>query len=187
MRPTSAELLRSARRSLVDVVIPNVTDSWARYVAKGMDKVLEHVELRCRLEYQLLVEDTRELRELFGHLAEELDAPESGNGPVAILGELSAELRSCLADRAVVDGPTAMPDQVLEENETHRAVLVSVIESLDEAARGDEALAERLAPLQAEVRATVRRELDRDLQLATPTFMLFGPPPPLVKGGGTPT
>ena len=53
MRPTTHELLESARHSLRDVVLPAVDDEWARYVAKCTDKLLAAVQVRLARELEL--------------------------------------------------------------------------------------------------------------------------------------
>lgn len=178
MRPYPDELLRSMRRSLNEVIIPNLADDWARYVAKGMEKIIVHLELRSLHEPTFLVQDTAELKELLAGLADDL-AGEPLAASDALLA-LADDLRATAAAPPVegVDVRT-----LTEANEAQRAALVRAIETMEIAARSDPAVGERLEALRERMRAFIRRELDRDIQLAEPTFMLFGPPV-TPKGGG---
>jgi hypothetical protein len=166
VRPTQEQLLRSVRESLSDVVIPNVDDSWARYVAKGMEKILLHLEQRAAHEHEFLVRDTIELRALFTALASDEGLAAAGS-----FIPLAADLRDTLDQPALAEGDPPDALALLEENERHRALLVDVI-NVVEARDADTAL----AAVRESVRAMVRDELERDLELARPTFMLFGPP-----------
>jgi hypothetical protein len=71
-----------------------------------------------------------------------------------------------------------------EANEARRRLLVEAIEAMDDAER-DDALRESVSDCRIHVRAYLRRELDRDVVLARPTFMSFGPPVPRSEGAGT--
>ena len=171
MRPYPDELLRSMRRSLNEVIIPNLADDWARYVAKGMEKIIVHLELRLLHEPTFLVQDTDELKELLAGLADDLvgEPLVSSDALVTLADDLRATAAALPAEGVDVRTLT-------EANEVQRGALVRAIETMEVAAQSDPALGERLEPLRERMRAFIRRELDRDIKLAEPTFMLFGPP-----------
>ena len=73
MRPYPDELLRSINRSLTEVIIPNIGDDWARYVARSMEKMISHLELRYKHELEYLATDTAELDALLRELRPALD------------------------------------------------------------------------------------------------------------------
>ena len=72
MRPDPDELLRIMRKSLKTVVTPAVCDEWPSYVAKSIERVLEHLERRWLHEIRFLADDTEEMRELFSGLKADL-------------------------------------------------------------------------------------------------------------------
>jgi hypothetical protein len=185
MRPYPDELLRSLRHSMREVVIPAIEEPWPRYVAKAIEKLLEHLELRALHEERFLSEDIEELDELFEWLKVGFTEP-----PLASSITLSAWCRvQAPGDPGRGDAPRgegeATPQfglQVLNEaNEARRAHLVAAIEAMDEAGH-DDALRSSIAECRNHVRAYLRRELDRDVLLARPTFMSFGPPVPRAEG-----
>lgn len=171
MRPSPDELLRSMRETLTTLIIPNVADDWARYAAKAMEKIILHLELRWLHELTLLTLDTVELDELLRAVQNDL----------AGFGERSELTGACTAigDR-LRDGPppAEAPDVtgVSARNEAYRATLAEVIGRLERAADAPD-LREGLEPVRERIRAYLRRELDRDVELTAPTFMSFGPPP----------
>jgi hypothetical protein len=174
MRPYPDELLRSINRSLTEVVIPNIGDDWARYVARSMEKLISHLELRFKHELEFLATDTAELDELLREIRPALEG-----GDLAGRGELDA-VRSVLIER--LDGAAPLPPApdvagLNATNEAYRATLQAAIEGL-EAAAADERLRAQLEPLRDRIRVHLRRQLDRDRTLAEPTDMLFGPPLP---------
>lgn len=178
MRPYPDELLRSINRSLTEVIIPNIDDDWARYVARSLEKMISHLEQRWLHELELLAVDTAELDELLRELGPALE--EDG---LAGRDELDA-VRSALAER--LDNAAPLPPApdvqgLNATNEAYRGTLQATIEGL-EAAAADDVLRERLEPLRDRIRAHLRRELDRDAVLAEPTYMLFGPPLPKQEG-----
>ncbi|HLN05383.1 MAG TPA: hypothetical protein VK217_03830 [Acidimicrobiales bacterium] len=189
MRPYPDELLRSLRHSLREVVIPAIEEPWPRYVAKAMEKLLEHLELRALHEERLLAEDITELDEVLGSLAESfadpslassaalsawraLPLPGSATGALGHRGESGAGVAQAQGLQALNEG-----------NEARRAHLVAAIEAMDTAER-DDALETALAECRARVRTYLRRELDRDVLLTRPTFMSFGPPVARTEGAG---
>lgn len=174
MRPYPEDLLRSVRESLNSVIVPNLADDWARYVAKGMEKIVLHLELRWRHELEFLARDTVELDGLLRELRSALDS-----GPLAgrpELAQVSAALAGRLERAEVLQAPPDVPG-MYAQNEAYRATLVTVIDEMEKAAH-DLTLREQLEPLRERIRAYLRRELDRDVTLAKPTYMLFGPPLP---------
>jgi hypothetical protein len=177
MRPYPDELLRSMNQSLTEVIIPNIDDDWARYVARSMEKMIAHLELRWRHELEFLALDTVELDELLRELRPSLE-----EGGLAGRSELNT-VRSTIAER--LDGTDPLPSApdvagLNATNDAYRGTLQTTIEGLEAAAADDE-LRERLEPLRERIRAHLRRELDRDMVLAEPTNMLFGPPLPKDK------
>lgn len=180
MRPYPDDLLRSMRESLNTVIIPNLADDWARYVAKAMEKIILHLELRWQHELEFLAVDTAELDELLRTLQSALKEE-----PFSRRAEL-ADVTAAIALR--LDGagaPPPPPDvgEINARNEAYRATLVDIIDGMEQAAL-DPALRDRLEPLRERIRTYLRRELDRDVTLAEPTHMLFGPPTPEIAGGG---
>jgi hypothetical protein len=175
MKPTPEHLVRSVRQTLTDVIIPTIGDDWARYEAKAAEKLLLHLELRLRHEHRLLIEDSRQLRDLFRSVIDVVDAEG--------LESAAGEMRTRLDSPALADGNVPTVDELRDENTRHRAALVALIEEMERATRDDAELAARLEPSRNQVRSAIRDELDRDLLLAEPTFMLFGPPTP-ARGDG---
>lgn len=178
MRPYPDELLRSMNRSLTEVIIPNIGDDWARYVARSMEKMISHLEQRWKHELAFLAADTAELDALLRELRPALEADD-----LAGRAELD-RVRSAIADR--LDGAAPLPpapdiEGLNTTNEAYRGTLQAAIEGLEEAA-ADAELRARLEPLRDRIRAHLRRELDRDAVLAEPTYMLFGPPLPKQEG-----
>jgi len=170
VRPRPDELLRSINRSLGEVIIPNLADDWARYVARSMEKIVAHLAVRWRLELELAAEDAAELDELLRELAPALRELDGG-------GRLAGATAAIEARLAAAPGPPPAPDVagVLSASEAYRATLQEVIEEL-ESAGDDPDLRARLEPLRERIRRYLRRELDRDRVLSEPTDMLFGPP-----------
>lgn len=177
MRPYPDELLRSINRSLTEVIIPNIGDDWARYVARSMEKMISHLELRWKHELELLATDTAELDELLRGLRPRLE-----DGGLDGRTELDA-VRTALGERLDNAAPLPPAPDVVglnATNEAYRATLQATIEGL-EAAAADEELRARLEPLRDRIRVHLRRQLDRDRTLTEPTDMLFGPPLPSEK------
>ncbi len=174
MRPYPDELLRSLRQSMREVVIPAIEEPWPRYVAKAMEKILEHLELRALHEERFLADDSAELDELFDLLTGALSAPGLVElAPIAAWLALAAPAPPPSGDHSAQSLAALNAG-----NEARRAHLVSAIEAMD-ASGADEAL----APIRTEVRSYLRRELDRDVVLTRPTFMSFAPPTPKSTGG----
>src|SRR5215475_4995652 len=73
MRPYPPELLRSINKSLNEVIIPELADDWARYVARSMEKIIAHLARRWEQEIEFLALDTVELDALFRELLPSLD------------------------------------------------------------------------------------------------------------------
>ncbi|MGE3621406.1 MAG: hypothetical protein AB7L84_13180 [Acidimicrobiia bacterium] len=170
MRPDPDELLRLMRKSLKTVVTPAVSEEWPTYVAKSIERMLEHLERRWEHEIRFLADDTEEMRELFAKLKVELAG---AGGPAAdavqeVVGELDQLLdEPSLASRAVVY------DDLSAENQAHRAALEKLVLALDDAQGEERAEASRVP-----IRAYLKRQLARDVELAEPTFMRFGAPTP---------
>lgn len=173
MRPYPDEVLRSILDSLRNVIIPNLDDDWARYTAKGMEKLILHLELRWQHELEYLAVDSLELHELMSELRASLEQdalPASGDVDAA---------RAALG--ALLDGASPPPPAVdlkaiHATNEAYRETLTTVIEALSRAGTKE------LEPARDKIRLHLRRQLDRDLELTRPTFMLFGAPPATAAG-----
>ena len=178
MRPYPDELLRSMNRSLTEVIIPALEDDWARYVARSMEKMISHLELRWRHELEFLAVDTAELDDLLRELRPALEA--GGLAGRAELNDVRAAISGCL-DPAAPLPPAPDITRLNATNEAYRGTLQAAIEGL-EAASADDGLRKLLEPLRDRIRAHLRRELDRDIILAEPTYMLFGPPLPKQPG-----
>lgn len=171
MRPFPDEILRSMQYSLQAYVIPNVNDKWGAYVAKVMKKMLLHLELRWKLEGPLLLEDIADLRAVLTSLRTALTGPVLGNENVA--GELVARIDAVLAETGALPVGYVSIESLTTMNEALRETLVVAIGACDVLAeRGFETT---LAPARDEIRAYLRREVDRDNQLVEPTFMSFAP------------
>jgi hypothetical protein len=169
VRPYPDQLLRSIRQSLTEVVIPKIDDDWARYVARSLEKIVEHLERRWRYELAFAVEDVRELAELLRELQASLAEPGLAERP-----ELAAPRAAIERRLAAGAAPDAAPDlrKLTEQNERYRRTLVAAIDRLEDAA-GDATLGERLEPVRARIRKYLRRHLDRELVFTAPTDMLF--------------
>jgi hypothetical protein len=154
MRPYPDEILRSMRFSVDTYLLPNLTDKWALYVARSMKRMLVHLERRFDLEGDLLVEDSRDLQQLLARLGDGLPDELAGQ-----LADLDAEY-----PREFVRVATLAKD-----NEYLRDLLDRTIRSLPAGVRHDQA--------RADIRACLHRQMQRDVQLAEPTFVSFAPPP----------
>lgn len=170
MRPDPDELLRIMRKSLKTVVTPAITEEWPTYVAKSIERMLEHLERRWEHEIGFLAEDTEEMRVLFGTLRGELDG---AGGPAAdAIREVIDEFDRLLDEPSLASH--AVTYRALSaENQDHRAALERLVLALD-AAEGDRRAEATRVPL----RAYLGNQLARDAQLAEPTFMRFGAPTP---------
>ena len=173
MRPTTHELLESARHSLRDVVLPAVDDEWARYVAKCTDKLLAAVQVRLARELELLAIDTAETAELLARL----EVPES-----PVLSQVHDLLTDPLPVEIRPEQAAGLAERVTAGNDAGRTRLVALVDALHDAQSGEEAAAlpdDVRAGVEAaheEVRALLRRQLARDSELMAPTFMAFGDP-----------
>lgn len=171
MRPFPDEILRSMQYSLQTYVIPNVNDKWGVYVAKVMKKMLLHLELRWKLEGPLLLEDIADLRTVLASVRAALSAPAFAKDGDA--GSLVARIDATLADSRELPAGYVSIEALTKVSEALRETLVAVIGTCDLLAeRGFEAV---LAPSRDEIRAYLRREVDRDNQMVEPTFMSFSP------------
>ena len=169
MRPTTHELLESARHSLREVVLPAVDDEWARYVAKCTDKLLAAVQVRLAREVELLALDTAETAELLAGL----EVPRS---------PALSRIRDLLAEPLPVAVPpdlaAGLADRVAAGNDAGRTRLVALVDALHDAQAGplpDDVRA-GVEAAHEQVRALLRRQLARDSELMAPTFMAFGDP-----------
>ncbi len=172
MKPLPEQILHSIRYSLETVIIPQLDDRWARYEAKTIGKMLEHLELRWKHETTLLLEGSRDLADVFEKLAPQIEVL---SGDHKGRPRLVDDMRSA-ANRA--DGlpkRIAGVEELTEDNDSLRALMVRVIESLDEIAETSD---DSLAEIRDEIGRYLRREIDRDNQLAHPTHMSFAPPKP---------
>ena len=172
MRPFPDEILRSMQFSLQTYVIPNVSDKWGSYVAKVMKKMLLHLELRWKLEGPLLLEDIMDLRSVLASIRAALSAAAFARNEDA--GALVERIDTSLAATSELPSGYVSIEMLTQHSETLRETLVTVIGTCDLLAeRGFETT---LAPVRDEIRAYLRREVDRDDQLVEPTFMSFAPP-----------
>jgi hypothetical protein len=174
MRPYPDDLLRSMRESLTTVIIPNLADDWARYVAKAMEKIVLHLELRWQHELEFLAADSADINQLLKELQSALGAQ-----AFSARSELAEPMAAIAAQLERAGDLLPAPDAgaINAENETYRAALVEIIDGLERAA-DDLVLREQLEPLRERIRTYLRRGLDRDISLAEPTNMLFGAPSP---------
>ncbi|MCZ7527170.1 MAG: hypothetical protein M5U14_12780 [Acidimicrobiia bacterium] len=180
MRPYPDEILRSMRDTLDQSIIPNLRDQWAVYAAKVMDKMMEHLEIRWRREAPLLAEDTEDLLGVLSGLRDALGGPALAghDGLAGLRGRVDAGVAEAV-DRPA--DPTSIVS-LTEHNEALRRLVVDAIEAMDAAAAAEPGLGEVLAAPREDIRCYLRRELDRDVELARPTFMSFAPPKPKKAG-----
>lgn len=181
MRPYPDDLLRSMRESLNTVIIPNLADDWARYVAKAMEKIILHLELRWQNELTFLAADSADIDQLLRELQSALSVE-----PFGARSELAEPVAAIAAqlDRAGDLLPAPDVGAINAQNETYRAALVEIIDGLERAAL-DLVLRDRLEPQRERIRTYLRRGLDRDISLAEPTNMLFGAPSPQTAQEGS--
>jgi hypothetical protein len=142
-----------------------VADDWPSYVAKSIERMLEHVERRWELELGQLATDTEELRTLFGTLADEVD------GAGGDVSRQAAEMRSLLAEPSLASRAVEFAE-LSAENQAHRRVLESLILAFD-AEPGATDIAESVRPA---IHDYLDRQLARDAELAAPVYMRFGAP-----------
>ena len=174
MRPTAHELIESVRHSLREIVLPAVDDEWARYVATCADKLLVAVQVRMDVELASLALDTAETAALLAELRSRLGAEGS-----PALADLSAALDRddlpVVLDPAQADGLAA---RLAGADDEARARLAEIVDRLYAAERAELSPADRATVTGAHdlVRAHLRRQLARDVELMAPTFMAFGDP-----------
>ena len=176
MRPHAHELIESVRHSLHDVVLPAVDDEWARYVGKCIDKLLVAVQVRMAHELAHLATDTHETAQLFEALRSRLtDLP--GGEPAL------AELRAAVGAAAVTPAldPAQAEDllaRVGAANELARTQLARLVDLLYAAGRAElpSPARDAVSAAHESVREHLRRQLARDVELMSPTFMAFGDP-----------
>lgn len=172
MRPYPGEILRSMQFSLDTYVIPNVEDKWGSYVAKVMRRMLIHLERRWQLEGPLLIEDTHDLRDVLAQMGDRLTNLE-GDAAGDTAAHLIDLVGTALDETAEEPSGYVSIEQLTGRNERLREALVGLIEGLDRLA--GEVGHEQLDPLRHDLRLYLRRQTDRDKQLAEPTFMSFSP------------
>lgn len=169
MRPDPDELLRLMRASLKTAVTPAIPDEWAAYVAKSIERMLEHLERRWQHEIGFLAADTIEMRALFDRLKADLEA--GGTSARGGIGEALSRFQELLGAPALAANAVTYQD-LSAENQAHRAALEQLIVGLDEV---DD---ERAEAVRLPIREYLRAQLARDVELAEPTFMRFGAPTP---------
>lgn len=151
MRPLPEELLTDIRWTLDHVIRPALEDgSYAAEQAQLMSNLLEHLRLRVVAEFDLLIEDCADIRQTLGrgplppHLKQELDL---------------------VPDRAEAVGLETLRG----DNDRLREVLRAAIGHLEP--RADQGDQEANAFL-VEIRALLRRQLDRERQVIGPGYAL---------------
>lgn len=151
MRPLPEEILADLRWTLDHVIRPALEDGgYAAEQAQLMSNLLEHLRLRITAEFELLLEDCEDIRRTLGggplppHLRQELDL---------------------VTDRADAVGIEALRT----DNDRLRKVLQAAVDHLESRAdQGDEETGAFLG----EIRALLRRQLDRERQMIGPGYAL---------------
>jgi hypothetical protein len=176
MRPTQTELLETVRHSLREVVLPAVDDDWARYVAKCMDKLLVAVQVRMEKELAHLAHDTAETAGLMARLRTDLTGLPGGEPALEALREAVGSASAVAdLDPAVVEGLPARVGMANVASRVELAGLVDLLYAAQATDLTDDARATVVAAHEV-VRAQLRRQLARDVELMAPTFMAFGDP-----------
>ena len=139
-------------------------------MAKSIERVLEHLERRWLHEIRFLADDTEEMRELFSGLKADLAVVDGA--AVDEVGAVVEELDHLLNEPSLASRAVAY-QELSAENQSHRAALEKLIVSLDAFEDDD-----RNEAIRVPIRAYLRRQLARDVELAEPTFMRFGAPTP---------
>ena len=170
MRPDPDELLRLMRTSLKTAVTPAIPDEWAAYVAKSIERMLEHLERRWTNEIRFLAEDTLEMRDLFARLRTDL---QTRGAPINDRIRQTIDTFDGLLSDASLAEHAVTYQEISAENQAHRGALEQLILGLD--ALGDDPGADAL---RTPIRAYLGAQLARDVELAEPTFMRFGAPTP---------
>jgi hypothetical protein len=142
VEPLPEQVLADCRRILDEVIAPATADGFAREQAGLLSSLLEHVRLRIVLEHDQLVEDTADMRETLGGL-------DGSAGAAAEVPGRSAGVPSIADLRA--------------ENTALRQVLADAVDTLE--GPGGDPPAEL-----KEVRALLRRQLDRDRRMIGPGY-----------------
>ncbi|MBI4300412.1 MAG: hypothetical protein HY677_04690 [Chloroflexi bacterium] len=176
MRPYPDELIQGMRWSLQNVIVPELTSDWAKSVAGSLNRLLAIVEVRWQKEAAYLIQDTQEMGELFRTLSKAFrEAPLSGQ---AALGALAKEMQQTLTTAHRAEGEYPSVPVLTGENAAYRQTLCNVIEGMKDAAKNG-ASKETLDGLRHQVRLFLRRQTDRDSELAQATFgRPVQPPPP---------
>jgi len=150
MRPTTQELLEVIDEALTRTIVPTLQDPYAKARSAVMVQIIGHLHRRTSLEGAVLWADNAELAELLGQLRD-----------VAGDVDLDAALRS--AAEAVPECEYPSVDLLGRRNAMLRAALVQVIDQIDCPGHPLEDVA-AADPL---IKAYLRRQLDRELELCT--------------------
>ena len=169
MRPYPDEIIQGIRWSLENAVIPDLSNEWPQNVARTCLSLLTVLETRWRKEPELLIQDTEEMRELFQSLVLAFGKdPLAGDDRLAALGrEMQGTLRG--AHRGEAEYPSVLV--LARENEAFRETLVHVIEGMEDVA-GEGRHNPEFEELRHEIRSLLRRQMDRDNELALPEAVL---------------
>ena len=145
VEPLPEDVLADAREMLDKVIRPELPPGFAREQAGLLSSLLEHVRLRTMLEHDALVEDCRDARAVL----------------TALHVDPSVEARVVEIDDSA---STAVGlTRLRGESRQLRAVLADVVDLAEGAAEPDE---EALV----EVRALLRRQLDRERTMIGPGY-----------------
>lgn len=109
MRPTLTEQIEGARRVLVELVAPEVSDPYAQEQVAYAASALEHAAARWPLVLPDLVADIRALEKVLGVEHRVLEEAVSGVPDLAAAEVYHRELRSQLTDE-IMGGPEPSPE-----------------------------------------------------------------------------
>ncbi len=172
MRPYPDEIIQGIRWSLENAVIPDLSNDWPQEVAKNCLTLLAVLELRWRKEPQFLTEDTAEMRALF-----EETLSSFSRSPLASeerLTSLGSELQRTLNAQYSGEEESGPFAPLAAENEAFRETLIQLIDGIEEVAE-DGKHASEFDKLRHEIHRFLRRQTNRDIQLALPGSMTLRP------------
>lgn len=159
MRPSATEIIAGIKWSFETYIVPGLNEKLAQSTARSILCLLEHLQARVATEGPLLMEDNREMRELFQQLSQLLESA-LRDGVTPDLESAVAEMKEEAAREFRPSGTYPTVESLTEENEGLKRTLVRAIRAIkghaadlpeDAYAQADEAICTQL-----------RRQLDRE-------------------------
>ena len=150
MTPEPTDLLRGARRTLADVVLPALTDPFAIEQLKTVLRVIDHLEAVIDDAYPLEAAEAEDLREFLAKVAHSSDPT------------LSTVRGSAMSAATTVASQGSLPSfrELRDANVRCKRLVSEVIRAMR---RGSAA-----SSTQTDLESLVRRQLDRERRWTSP-------------------